>query len=241
MLIKTRAIVLRAFRYGETQLIIELLTEQCGRVSFINKVPRTAKAKIKKQLFQPLTILDLEFEHRPNTNLQHIRDVQLAYPFRSIPFDAGKLSISLFLSEFLCYATKDEQDNRPLFKYVETSMCWLDEAQHSFANFHLTFMMRLSRFLGFYPNLDDYSEGCLFDLRNGCFAPVTPLHPDFLTIDETRKINLLMRMTPDTMHLFTMSRQERNRCTEIILTFYRLHIPNFPELKSFEVLRELFV
>ena len=49
-----------------------------------------------------------------------------------------------------------------------------------------------------------------------------------------------MRMNYDTMHLFEMSRAERNRCVEIILSYYRLHLPGFPELKSLEVLRELY-
>lgn len=240
MLIKTHAVVLHSFKYGETQLITDLLTEELGRLSFINNIPRSARGKVKKQFFQPLTLLEIEFDYRSKNRLQRIRDVRMAYPFSTIPFDAAKLSLSLFMAEFLSYATRDEQKNLALYKYVETSIRWLDSARRQFANFHLVFMIRLSRFLGFYPNLDNDQRGCFFDLRNGCFTTVLPLHPDFLTADETSKISLLMRMTPDTMHLFAMSRHERNRCAEIVLFFYRLHIPNFPELKSFEVLKEVF-
>ena len=53
-------------------------------------------------------------------------------------------------------------------------------------------------------------------------------------------MGMLMRMNYETMHLFAMSRTERNRCLEIILRYYRLHLPGFPELKSPDVLRELF-
>ena len=51
----------------------------------------------------------------------------------------------------------------------------------------------------------------------------------------------LMRLRFQTMHLYTMSRQERNRCVEVIISYYRLHMPDFPELKTLPILKELFV
>lgn len=240
MLIKTKAIVLHSLKLGDSQMIVEVFTEQMGRVSLVCHISQSAKSKIKKQFFQPLTVIALEFDYRQNVKLQHIRDVRIALPFISIPFDPFKLSISLFIAEFLYHATRDEQSNPPLFAYIENSIEWLDGSQHSFSNFHLVFMMRLSRFLGFFPNLEDYREGDFFDLRNGVFITIPPLHPDYLRPDEAAKIRLLMRMNFETMHLFAMSRQERNRCAELIIIFYRLHIPNFPDLKSLAVLKELF-
>ena len=240
MLIKTKAIVLHSLKLGDSQMIVEVFTEQMGRVSLVCHISQSAKSKIKKQFFQPLTVIALEFDYRQNVKLQHIRDVRIALPFTSIPFDPFKLSISLFIAEFLYHATRDEQSNPPLFAYIENSIEWLDGSQRSFSNFHLVFMMRLSRFLGFFPNLEDYREGDFFDLRNGVFITIPPLHPDYLRPDEAAKIRLLMRMNFETMHLFAMSRQERNRCAELIIIFYRLHIPNFPDLKSLAVLKELF-
>ena len=158
-----------------------------------------------------------------------------------IPFDSYKLAITLFLSEFLYHSTRDEQVNVPLFHYIDMSMRWLDESHQAFSNFHLVFMMRLSRFIGFFPNLDNYEEGDFFDLRNGCFSKTVAPHHDVISPTEAAKIGLLMRMNYETMHLFKMSRSERNRCTEIILTYYRLHVPNFPELKSLGIMQELFV
>lgn len=100
--------------------------------------------------------------------------------------------------------------------------------------------MRLSRFLGFYPNLEGYADGGYFDLRGSCFIDVRPFHPDFLEPAEASKIHLIMRMNYETMYLYAMSREERNRCIEVMMSYYRLHIPDFPEMKSLPVLRELF-
>lgn len=240
MLIKSRGIVLHSLKFGDSQLIVDLLTAQAGRVSFICRLPSSRKSKIKKQFFQPLSILNIEFDYRQNLRLQKFKDVAVAEPFTSIPFDPYKLSISLFLAEFLTYATRDEQRDTLLYNYIENSMLWLDGTRQAFSNFHLVFMMRLSRFIGFYPNLEDYEEGDFFDLRSGIFCRKPPLHPDSVPPAEASKIVLLMRMNYESMHLFRMSREERNRCAEWILAYYRLHIPNFPMPRSFAVLQELF-
>jgi DNA repair protein RecO (recombination protein O) len=100
--------------------------------------------------------------------------------------------------------------------------------------------MHLSRFLGFYPNISEYHEGDFFDLLNSCYVKVRPTGGNFLQPEEATQINLLMRMNYNNMHLFSMSRAQRSRCIEVILTYYRIHLPEFPELKSLDVLRELF-
>lgn len=240
MLTKTQAIVLHSLKYGETRLIVDMFTRSQGRQSFIVSIPKSVKGKIKKQLFQPLTLLEIESDLRPKPQLQKLSDVRLASPFSSIPFDPNKLSISLFIAEFLYYALRSEQHNEPLFDYIVNSIQWLDAQTDRFANFHLVFLMRLSRFLGFYPNLEHYQSGDYFDLRESVFLLTPPVHRDFLYPQEAEKIQLMMRMDFPTMHLFRMSHQERNRLLEVSLIYYRLHLPDFPELKSVSVLQELY-
>ena len=240
MLTKTQAVVLRTVKYGENKLIVDLLTEKEGRVSCAIGIAKTQRGKLKKQFFQPLTILEVELEIRPRQQLHHLCDARLCVPYTSLPFDARKLSISLFLAEFVHYSTRDEQQNVLLYRYVANSLEWLDQCTGDFANFHLVFMMRLSQFVGFAPNVDDYREGCLFDLRAASFTAVTPLHPDFLSAADASRINTLLRMNYGSMHLFRMSHDDRNRIVEVIIRYYRLHIPAFPELRSLEVVKALW-
>ena len=240
MLTKTQAIVLHAIKYGETRLIVDMFTKVFGRQAFIVSIPKTPKGKVKKQFFQPLTILEIETDIRPRQQLQKLHDVRLAAPFASIPFEPDKLAISLFVAEFLYYALRSEQRNELLYEYLENSIVWLDGQQSSFANFHLVFLLRLTRFLGFYPNLDDYKDGDYFDLRESVFMPMPPVHRDFLHSEEAQKVQMMMRMDFPTMHLFRMSHQERNRLLEVSLKYYRLHLPDFPEMKSIEVLQALY-
>ena len=240
MLTKTQAIVLHSLKYGESRLIVDMFTRTFGRQSFIVSIPKTSKGKIKKQFFQPLTLLEIETDIRPKLQLQKLNDVRLLTPFASIPFEPDKLAISLFVAEFLYYALRSEQRNELLYDYLEYSIMWLDGQQVNFANFHIVFLLRLTRFLGFYPNLDDYEDGDYFDLRESEFMRNPPVHRDFLHPEEAQKVQLMMRMDFPTMHLFRMSHDDRNRLLEISIKYYRLHLPDFPEMKSIEVLQALY-
>ena len=102
--------------------------------------------------------------------------------------------------------------------------------------------MRLSRFLGFWPNLASplTPHPLYFDLRAASFCTEPPLHHDFLMPQEASHISQLMRMDYPTMHLFRLSHLDRDRLLEVAVIYYRLHLPNFPELKSLAVLQQLF-
>ncbi len=240
MLVKTEAIVLHALKYGESRLIVDVFARETGRVSLIATMPKTQKGRLKKQYFQPMTLLEIAYEQRQRVQLQPLKDARLLTPYVSIPFSPEKLALALFVAEFLYHALRSEQQDAPLFAYLCDSMLWLDTVDGGFANFHLTFLMRMSKFLGFYPNLDDYVDGCVFDMRAANFSLQVPTHRDFLQSDDARRIHTLMRMDFPTMHLFQLNRNDRNRIVDVLLHYYRLHIPQFPELKSLAVLQELF-
>ena len=235
---KTRGIVLRTVKYGDQKIIVDLLSREEGRLSCVCKVGTSAKSKFRRQLFQPLTILEFVAERSPRQPLGQLREARLAVPYTSIPFDGAKLSIAFFLAEFLSFATRDMHTDSTLYDFVEQSLAWLDMSDRGIANFHLMFIMRLSRFLGFFPDTDSYTSGALFDLREGRFTSVAPFHTDFLKPEDAGRMLTLIRMSPSNLHLFQMSRHDRNRTVDLILHFYRLHIPAFGEMKTLKVLRE---
>lgn len=241
MLQKTVGIVLHAIKYNDTSNIVDIYTQYAGRASFIVTVPRSRKAAVKSVLFQPLSMVEFEADFRPNARLYKIKEAKSFYPFSSIPYDPFKSAMALFLAEFLYRAVREETENRSLFAYLHHSIVWLDTCGSGYANFHLVFLMRLSRFLGLYPNLEDYHAGDYFDLQNACFTSTRPqIHSFYVLPEESARLLQLMRMNYETMHLFGMNRMERTRCLNIINDYYRLHLPDFPILKSLAVLQELF-
>ncbi len=240
MLSSTKAIVLNSLKFQDERIIVNLLTEDYGRISSIIKISSSAKAKLKRQYFQPLFLLEIILDYRQASNFQKIKEAKLLTPLSSIPFDPYKLSISLFISEFLNCATRREQADDVLFSYIKNSILYLDGLREGFSNFHLVFMMRLTKFLGFYPNIDNFIKGDWFDLRSSCFTHEVPLHDDYLPPEEAEKISLILRMDFPTMHLYRISQRERLRLIDLIISYYRLHVNGFLELKSLKVMKELF-
>lgn len=239
MLVKSRCVVLHVLKYTEDAVIVDTFTEKLGKVSFIVKLSHSKRAVVKPGFLQPLSILEVEWNNN-GANLVRMKTVRVCQQSVSIPFDSFKAAIAMFLAEFLNYALREEHNAEQLFEYLVRSIEWLDTCNGGYANFHIVFLLRLTRFLGFRPNLEDFQEGWYFDMLNSCFSPQQPLHGHFLLPKEAALLPRIMRMQFATMHLFKFSGHERNTLLRHINDYYRLHIPNFPELKSLDVLRELF-
>ena len=195
---------------------------------------------MRRQYFQPLMVLSIEFDFRPQKELQRLLDVGVAIPFSSIPFTPVKLSLAMFLSEVMVYATRCEQVNHALFGFVLRSLAWLDASEGEISNFHILFLMKVSSFLGFAPDLSKDNEHQWFDLKEGCFVSSVPSHHFYLSPSDSLHLIQMASLGYQTMHLYTMNRQQRSHCIEVILEYYKLHVPNFPELKSLPVLKALF-
>lgn len=271
-----RGIVLRTVRYGDTSLIVDLFTESHGRMSFMASTSRAKRSVRSVSFWQPLSMVEFSAELLPNGGkLPRPSDVRTYYNYIDLPFSPIKSTLALFLAEFLSAALREEKENTPLYRYIESSLQWLDLADSpaSIANFHLAFLMHLSRFIGIYPNLDvsgnlnpnpplsavnsplstvhfqlstlhsplsTLNSQLYFDLLAGTYCDRQPSHAHFLRNEEARVLPVLFRMNYPTMHLFRLSRRERQRILHVLNEYYRLHVPGFPELKSLEILQELF-
>ena len=201
---------------------------------------RGRNSKVPKSLFSPLAILDLEVEHQASRDIQRIREARIdAYSY-DISADMSKISMAFFLSEFLSRVLRDTNDSQLLFSFLEQSVQILEITDKSIANFHLVFMLKLSHFLGFYPNLEDYAENNIFDMINGEFVMSQPLHKHFLNRADSKTLSMLARISYENMHHFVFSHQDRINIINKILEYYRLHLYDFPALKSLDVLHELF-
>ena len=110
----------------------------------------------------------------------------------------------------------------------------------SVANFHLMFLYGLGRFLGIEPDVSGYRQGMVFDMLDGRFRLSAPMHRHYLDPVQSGAVVALSRMNPANMHLFKMSRHERNQLLDGILQYYSLHYTGLQSLRSLDVLRELF-
>ena len=240
MLQKINGIVIHVIMYNDNFNIANIFTRERGRCSFLVRIPKSKKTGVKNNLFQPLSMIELEADFRDTKHIYTIKNAKSYIPFVSIPYDPYKVAIALFISDFLNHALREESHDTFLYSYIENSIKWFDECRDNFSNFHLVFLFKLTKFLGFYPNVDDYEDGCYFDMVNSCFTKGQPLSGAYLDPEYAAHIRMLLRMNYETMHLFKMNRAQRISCLTIINDYYRFHLPDFPILKSVDVLKEVF-
>ena len=240
MLHKTQGIVLSTINYNDKYLLAPIYTNTFGRVTYMIPKTKSRSSKVQKSLFSPLSILDLEVDHQVSRDIQRIREAQNAFPLFSVPTNIVKTSIAFFLSEFLNRILKDTDEYEHVFTFLKQSIQILEDSDKGLANYHLVFILKLTRFLGFYPNFEDYAQGDIFDMLNGIFVSKQPLHKHFVNKTESQVLSLLARINYENMQHFQFSRQDRLNIINRILEYYRIHSHDFPALKSLDILHELF-
>jgi len=236
MLIKTKAIVISALKYQEKSLIVKCFTLSDGLKSYFVRDAFSSKKNSQKiAYFQPLTILEIESDHRNKGKLEHFKEVKIATPFQTVQTDVVKSTILMFISEILHHSIQEEEKNEPLFDFLEAALSWLDHNEQ-IANFHLILMMEISKYLGFYPDVSEMDLP-FFDLNSGVFT----LFPsaESLSQHETdlfkRLINLKFDNNQNSFHVI-----ERQLLLKILIEYYTMHLPGFRKPKSLEVLKEVF-
>lgn len=233
---KTRAIVLKAIRYGDNSLIVKLLTEQNGLQSFMVKGTFNKSAKIRAALFQPLTLLEI-VSANSHGDLGYLKEAGVEYAFQDIPININKNAIVLFLCELLSKTIQEAETDLELFDFIHHALIHLDTTQSNYADFPLKFSIELSRFLGFSPNISNYKPGYVFDLEEGCFR-----HDGsgINYIIDSQLSALFFRLCQNNIFddtCLNLTNNERRQLLEAVITYYKLHVSGFNEMKSSEILK----
>lgn len=243
-LFKTRGIVLRTVKYGETSVIATIFTELFGVQSYlVNGVRKSTKAGSgKASLFQSAAILDMVVYHNELKNLQRIREFRWGFLYANILSDVKKNAIALFLIELLTKCLKQPEANPDLYQFTEDIFMHLDKStENTAANFPLFFALHLTVFLGLRMN-DNYSATrTVLDLQEGSFVKEKPHHPFYIEEQEALVTsNILKVMQPEELEDTRLNQATRKSLLHAYERYYSLHIADFGTLRSLPVLSELF-
>jgi len=239
MLIRTRAIILHALKYTESSVIVHTYTEEHGRMAYMVNGARSKKSVLRSGLLQPLSIVELETEFNHKKDIQRIKESSIGYAFTSIPYDPSKNALSLFIAELLYRAFKEPHADKSVYLFLSQSICILDIAENGIGNFHLVFMMQLSRFLGFEPHAETISEHAYFDLQNGIFTAQQGFS-QYLDQSDSRLFAALIPINYENMGQIRFTKEEKARLLSGLLAYYKLHVSNFTHIKSLDVMSQLF-
>ncbi len=239
MLLNTRGIVISSVKYSDTSLILRIFTEEEGLMSYIVKGVRSKKGKMKSALFRPLQLLDMSVYVRENKQLNHIKEVSVLHNYSGIYDDPVKRSVIIFLDEVLSRSIKDRLPDKDLFNWLWQSLVWYDLSEKDIVNFHLFFLTRLTKFLGFFPKLTTGGKFRYFDMVEGVFVNNEPSHPHFTTGKTSEMFRKLVESSINNSE-FKINVDERSDVLDVLMQYYRLQIEHFGEIKSLEILRLLF-
>lgn len=220
MLFKTRGIVFRFTKYGETSIIVNIFTEQFGLQGYIVNGVRSKTSKNKIALFQPLTLLDLVVYHKENADVMRIKEIRCLHPYQTIHQDIRKSAIAMFLNEVVNKAVKEQSQAEEICSFMIDSFIALDQVS-SPENFHLIFLLKLSRYLGFGPQSND-------EVLDGWL------------LDHEEEALLKKLLTANYDQVISISYSSRRNVLDALLRFYATHTENFGEIKSVQVLKEMF-
>ena len=237
MLVKTQAIVLKTYKYSETSIIAKIFTRKYGLLSFMVHGVRKKKSKFSASMFQALQVLDIEIQYKTKSNLHSIRDLSLSEGIQSIHSKIVKSSIAFFLAEVVSKTVREEEANEELFNFLHNSVVFLEKAEDDIiSNFHMVFLISLSKYLGFYPN---YSKKLYFNIFTGGFENNYNSQYCF-DEKETDLFGKLLKLNYSSCQQISINQEQRRSLISGILRFYSIHLPEMGEIKSLEVLEVVF-
>lgn len=238
MLIHTRAIIISALKYGEADLIVKAYTLSDGNCTYMLKgVLKSKKGKFKASMFQSLTQLEIVANHRGTGKMEYLKEAKVIGNYHSLHTHPVKQAMTMFLAEMLRSSIHEEEANEPLYHYLEYSFKVLD-SEDRIANFHLLFLLKLTRYLGFQPETG-VNDLPVFNLLDGVFQ-------DFSSNDyciEGKNVDLLKSLLGtdfDGLYHIKMNQTSRIDFLNMLLLYYELHIEGFCKPKSLSVLHEIF-
>ncbi|QNR25969.1 DNA repair protein RecO [Croceimicrobium hydrocarbonivorans] len=232
-------IVLSSVPYGESRIILNLLTPDLGTIGLIATLSKKGKSGLKKAHFQNLQILEIQHAERNKGELKRLQDARILYPYQQLYFDPVLSCMALFLAEFLYKVLREEEGHPELYRFVRKALIQLDSAETGLANFHLAFLMELSAHLGLRPQLEE-GTARYFDLLNSQLSIQPPDHAHFIEEDELQIWRELQAKGMENYEELNIKGSAiRRKALASLIDYYRLHLHDFGDLKSLAVLREV--
>lgn len=237
MLVSTEAIALSTIKYSESSIIFKCYTLSYGIKTYMIRGVRSKKNKSNSiALFQPLTILEINANHKNNFGIENINSAKILIPYKSIPFDILKNSLVLFLSEILSKCIIEEEQNKQMYNYIKSSLLWLDSASE-YVNFHIQFLIKLLKYLGISPSFEKINK--LYGYSNDVPKRVNDVKEK---VEEQLKndFDFLLGTNFDANMEHIINYNKRKKILEFLMAYMQLHIEGFKRPNSLNIMYELF-
>lgn len=241
---KTKGIILRTVKYGETSVITTVYTELFGIQSYMAKGVRQSSKKSsgKAIYFQPAAILDMVVYHNEFKNLNFIKEYEWSYLYQNVLFDVVKNTVAMYVVEMLQHSLKQPEANPELFYMTEDTLKQLDSANPTLtANLPLYFGLHLAAELGFRVQGQYNNATPFLDLLEGQFVKAKPDHSYYLDKPLAEATSQLLSINfYNDLENIHFSRDLRKSLIIAYQNYVALHVQDFGEIKTLPVLQQIF-
>lgn len=238
MLVTTQAIVLNYTKYSDSAIILHVFTKHYGRQSVL-VYGVSGRKRNKINYFQSLFLLDMVMYFKPENDLQKLKEFKINPPLYELTANVYKSSLAIFIAEVLSKCLKESAHDNDLYQFIISSIQVLNHLEKGLGLFHLSFLLKLSRYLGFPPQPLE-KQHHYFDLKTDNPCSTKPPHQYYLNQTEHQKLDLIGATAYPQLHTITWVAGERDKLLEATLTLYEFHVANFGSLKSYPVLKDVF-
>jgi DNA repair protein RecO (recombination protein O) len=238
MLKKSKGIVLRNIKFGESSVISRIYTDELGVQSFIVNGVRKGKVAIKPSHLMPLTILEMVFYYKSTSSLHRLKELKCEPILQNLHFDVIKNSLTMFFTEIINLTIDEEEANPQLYKFLESFVHILDLEEGSLKHFPHFFMVHYSKYLGYFPR-GNYTSEDVFDLVEGCYVHHPEIGNPYLDEKTTNYLWQLGSMSLDQLNTLFTSKETRANLLTGLVHYYELHMLHGRKIRSHIVIKEV--
>ena len=233
----SQGIIFKTIKYGESSIICDIYTREKGLKSFIVSGVRSQKAGGKAAIYRHLNVVDIVAYNQEGDRLARIKEISLGHHFLQINADVIISSVAIFMLEICRNSIREREPNPELFDFLMSWMYFLDTQKPFHPATHLLFMVEFSAALGFGPMRNFQASRPYFSLIEGCYDHFAASTPHVLDEEESQDLYILQGVTREGLHDFRMSKIKRDKLTENLLMYFKLHLPSFKTIQSIDVLK----
>ena len=260
-IVKTDALVLRSYKYGDTSKIVVLYSKAFGKIKVIAKGARNPKSKFGSAL-ESITEIAAIFYSKEGRELHTLSQADPIHAFAGLKSSIEKLSYASAIVELTDRLVIGEEPNIGLYRALQGCLSGIERAPQELAEKLLWyFQLRVADLFGYRPQFvrcvhcsQEVTDGCSkFDLAQGgmtcenCLAGAMPKSKELvrgnryadLHLESAIFLNKLQKARPDRVARIRTRRGLKGEIREALRRFLEYHTEDHRKLKSLDFLAKI--
>lgn len=238
-LLKEKGIIVRSFKYGESSLILDILTSQHGLKSFIIQSVRKAKSKTSPSSIQLAASVDIDFYLKENADLYQLKEIKVNTIWNSLYSDIRKITMCMFLTELTRKVLSKYENHDEEYIILFNILKDLENNDDNWS-LHIWYLLQLQQIQGISILRHPIESGNYFDIVLQQMGNNIPQHHLYFNRDELNMLSEIESLELRQVSSLHITRTEKNTILNKLLEYLKTQIPSIQVINSLDVLKSVF-